>query len=355
MKKTSPRDRLMGLLRLCVRDLSGSGRLLNLLLMALNERSRQSFYTFHHRPKRHDDIHLDPPGPAARQVPRAGVVVQGPIVRRDDFTIESARLYRHLMPQTEIIVSTWEADRHPALDALRDEGIHVVYSTPPRVSGANNINFQIRSTQAGIRKARELGCEHVLKSRSDQRFHAGGLQPYFCDLMTENPPAHPLRQRQRVIELSLNICRYRPYSMCDMFQYGHIDDLERMWGVADDPRSITVAEYSRQVITARKISTDRIAEIYVHRAYLEAIGDDPTVDLAAYYRILGEYFIVIDKDEVDLFWNKYHAREQALAENPVYGPDRAKARFYHRDWVTLRHRGVQAFNTDPALLDRVER
>lgn len=349
------RDGLTRLLRLFVRDLSGQGRWLNQVLLALNERSTQGFYTFHVRPKRADDVHVDQVPAIPIASPRVGIVIQGPILWRDDFTLESARLYRRLMPDAQIVIATWPSDRRPALDALQAEGVHVVYAERPPTSGGNNVNFQIRSTQAGIAKARELGCERVLKCRSDQRFHAHGLPLFFEALLAETPPAHPDAQRARIIELSVNVLRFRPYSMCDMFQYGHIDDLERMWNVPLDPRCFSVAEYSRQVITARKIANDRIAEIYVHRAYLEAIGEDPVVDIGTYYRILAEYFIIIDKDEVDLFWNKYHAREHALAENPVYGENRTKARFYHRDWVVLRRHGALAFDTNPALLDREER
>ena len=154
--------------------------------------------------------------------------------------------------------------------------------------------------------------------------------------------------------MSMNICRYRPYSMCDMFQFGHLDDLLTMWSVNHDPRSFTVREYSSQARTPRQIAEDRIGEIYVHRAYLEKLGEDSTVDLEIYYRILSEYFIIIDKETVDLLWLKYHAREYQLAENPMYGERRAKARFYSRDWQALLHFGPGIFETRSELMDVID-
>ena len=354
MNKAKIRKWLLDAFRFASRDFSGEGKFLNLLLLALNERSRSSFYTFHHRPKQSAGLHLDGQSRLPYKAPSVAIVIQGPIQRRDNFTIESAYIYRRLMPEAHIIISTWASERDSKLDALAEEGIRVVYSTPPERSGANNINFQIVSTQSGIAAAAELGCQYVLKSRSDQRFYAPNLLPYFLSLLQEYPPTHPKRQRQRIIELSMNICRFRPYSMCDMFQFGHIDDLHRMWNLELDPRSISVADYSSQSLTPRQISEDRIAEIYVHRAYLESLGDEAAVDLATYYRILSEYFIIIDKEVVDLFWNKYHAREYQLAENPMYGAERVKARFFHRDWMAVRYFGPQALDLDPSLMDKPE-
>lgn len=342
------------LLDTCLRDNARFPKLLNHALMSLNRTSPSSFYTYHQRPKRAADVHLDHAGQAVPALPPTAIVIQGPLAHHDDFTLESARLYRRLMPHALIVVSTWRKEPSAALERLRAEGVDVVLSNPPATSGGNNVNFQMVSTLAGIRHAQQAGCEYVLKTRSDQRFHAQNLLPYFFALLAEYPTAYPDRQRRRIIEPSLSICRYRPYSMCDMFQFGHIDDMLTMWNQPLDPRSFSAAEYGRQQITPRKISEDRIAEIYIHRGYLEAIGEHPDVDLATYYRLLADYFIVIDKDVLDLFWNKYHAREHGLADNPLYDARRAKARFHSRDWHMVRQFGVAALDIDPALMDVIE-
>jgi hypothetical protein len=351
MKNSSIKRTAQRLLDLTLRDVTGCGKILNQALLSLNRTSRSGFYTFHQRPKAAENVHMDAAATPPMALPPAAIVIQGPLVHQDDFTLESARLYRRLMPGTVVIVSTWNTEPAAALQRFEAEGFTVVASTPPKVSGANNVNFQIVSTRAGISAAKELNCEYVLKSRSDQRFYAQNLLPYFLALLDEYPAAYAEQQTHRIIELSMNVCRYRPYSMCDMFQFGHIKDLEKMWGVELDGRSFSVAEYSRQRITPRKISEDRIAEIYVHRAYLEGLGQDAAVDLARYYEVLANYFIVIDKETVDLFWNKYHAMEYGLAENPLYSQDRAKARFYSRDWHMVRKYGAGVLDTNPALLD----
>jgi hypothetical protein len=353
MKRSTIKKALQRMLDLTLRDVTGCGKILNQVLQSLNRTSGAGYYTFHQRPKAAGEVHLDAPATPQVALPPAAIVIQGPLLHQDDFTLESAKLYRRLMPGVVVIVSTWNTEPAATLHRFEAEGVKVVTSPSPGISGANNVNFQIVSTRAGIAAAKELGCEYLLKTRSDQRFYAPNLLPYFLALLDEYPSICP-GQRRRIIELSMNVCRYRPYSMCDMFQFGHIDDLETMWGVELDPRSVTVAEYSRQRITPRKISEDRIAEIYVHRAYIEALGQDADVDLARYYEVLATLFVIIDKEIVDLFWNKYHALEYGLAENPMYAPARAKARFYARDWHVVRKYGVAALDMDPALLDLPE-
>lgn len=354
MKKHLVKKSLAWLFDTGLRDFSGFPKLLNQALMSLNRTSRSRFYTYHARPKAQASIHLDSVNHAALSLPPTAVVIQGPLVHQDDFTIESARLYRRIMPQASIVVSTWRSEPTAALEKLRAEGFEVVLSDPPSTRGGNNVNFQMVSTCAGIRHAKQSGCEYVIKSRSDQRFHAHNVLPYLFALLAEYPPVDPARQRQRIIEPSLSLCRYRPYSMCDMFQFGHIDDMLTMWSQPLDPRSFTAEEYGRQRITPRKFSEDRVAEIYIHRGYLEAIGERTEVDLAVYYRQLADYFIVIDKDVLDIFWNKYDAQEHGLAGNPLYDAKRPTAKFYSRDWHVVRTFGVEALDTDPALMDVVE-
>lgn len=334
-----------------LRDFGKFPKVLNYALMSLNRTSRQHFYTYHERPKSAAAVHLDGVQHEALHLPPTAVVIQGPLLDSDNFTLETVRLYRRLMPQARIVVSTWRRSPLAAIEQLRSEGADVVLSDPPNVSGGHNINLQMVSTAAGIHHARKAGCEYVIKTRTDQRFHAHAVLPYLFALLDEYPSIDPTRQRHRIIELSLSICRYRPYSMCDMFQFGHVDDLLTMWDLPLDPRTHSAAEYARQQITPRRFAEDKTGEVYVHRGYLEAIGEPTKVDLPSYYRHMADYFIVIDKEALDLFWNKYEAREYGLAVNPLYQAWRPTAKFFNRDWHVVRKFGVTALDTNPALMD----
>lgn len=61
-----------------------------------------------------------------------------------------------------LIFSTWEGSEN----MYKSDDL-VIFSKPPIISGPCNLNYQKISTLNGLLKAKELGCSHVLKIRSD--------------------------------------------------------------------------------------------------------------------------------------------------------------------------------------------
>ena len=139
-----------------------------------------------------------------------------------------------------------------------------------------------------------------------------------------------------------------------MFQFGHISDMKDMWFAELDERHMSTKQFSSRRLTSRDVSEANIGEIYLHRRYLEKIKADSSVSMRVYYRALLDHFIIIDKEQVDLYWHKYHCGEYSLAENPTYSNERQKSRFYHRDWVAGMYADIDIFPLDDALMDRFE-
>jgi WavE lipopolysaccharide synthesis len=327
-------------------------RLINRFLFALRKNSSERFYTYHTRPQHAAAVGLDPvtPPPMHETI---GIVIQGPLLHEADFTLESAALYLRTFPTAHVVISTWvneELDRHKILQNPR---LHVVKSVPPKTSGLGTTNYQLVSTLAGIELLEKLGCQYVLKTRSDQRAYANNLDNYLIALLHQYP-SRSKNQKHRIVELSMNICRYRPYSMCDMFQFGHISDMKDMWSADLDARHMSTKQFSSRKLTSREVSEGNIGEIYLHRKYLEKIKAESSVSMRVYYQSLLDHFIVIDKEQVDLYWHKYHCGEYSLAENPTYSTERQKSRFYHRDWIAGLYAGIDIFPLDDALMDRLE-
>ena len=285
-------------------------RLVNRFLFALRKNSKDRFYTYHTRPKYASAVGLDERIDLTTSG-IIGIVIQGPVLHESAFTLETAALYLRTFPTAHIVISTWLNDdlwEHPS---LQDPRLHIVRSEPPKLSGLGSTNFQIVSTRAGIECLEKFGCQFILKTRSDQRVYASNLDHYFISLLKQYPSQSAL-QHGRIIELSMNICRYRPYSMCDMFQFGYISDMKTMWFVELDNRHMSTKEFSSRKMTSREVSQANIGEIYLHRKYLENIKDDSAISMRIYYRALLKNFIVIDKEQVDLYWHKYHAGEYSL-------------------------------------------
>jgi len=64
------------------------------------------------------------------------------------------------------IISTWSNTNPQMLEMLSNEGFHIVL-TPPLPSSDPHPNNQIISVRNGVRKAQELGCDYVFRSRVD--------------------------------------------------------------------------------------------------------------------------------------------------------------------------------------------
>ncbi len=332
------------------RDSIFSEKIINKIFVYLNLNSKKAYYTYHARPLSADNVHIDKF--LRVQHPEVGVIIQGPIKRENDFTFESALLYKKTMPGALIVISTWD-DEHLNETFLKKHNISVIKSQKPKTSGLGTTNYQIVSTINAIKYLKKMGCKYVVKTRSDQRVYGQNLIPFFLTLLYQFPSVN-LNQNNRIIELSMNVCRYRPYSMCDMFQFGHLADLELMWGVVLDPRNQSTNSFSRIRRTSRDVSESFIGEIYIHRNYLKTIGASDEVSLKTFYKNLVDHFIIIDKEQVDLFWYKYNAMEYGIAENPLYDVNRQKSRIYFRDWLVMNQYGVDSLSTDDGLMDRFE-
>ena len=88
---------------------------------------------------------------------KTAIIMQGPLVREDDFTLETVKIYEKLFPGTVIIVSTWEDSAEEYVKKLSElSNCIVLLNEPPKFSGILNLNMQVVSTLAGIKKAKEL-------------------------------------------------------------------------------------------------------------------------------------------------------------------------------------------------------
>ena len=71
------------------------------------------------------------------------IVMQGQVIYKDNFTLETLKLYRHIYPEIKIILSTWKTDNSSFLKALDEMNIILVQNEPPLFAGLSNVNLQI--------------------------------------------------------------------------------------------------------------------------------------------------------------------------------------------------------------------
>jgi hypothetical protein len=107
-------------------QVSGRRRLLGLVAEAVEGES--DFVTYHCRPKlavvvgtRNDVVRKD----ANRAGQQLAIVMQGPIAHKDNFTLETLKIYQQHFSDSKIILSTWEDEDLVALREFEDLGIAI--------------------------------------------------------------------------------------------------------------------------------------------------------------------------------------------------------------------------------------
>lgn len=278
-------------------------RLLGQVVVGLESKTKTSL-TYHKRPLLAESVGTwsDP----LVQDPPFALIIQGPIIKENDFTLNSIRIYKKNFRNTHIILSTWDDENDGYLDSIRNESIELIQSRKPDCAGIANINLQIVSSYAGIQKAESLGVTHVLKTRTDQRLYAPNIPEFLCDLLDVFPVVTGYRQRQRLIAISLNTFKYRLYGVSDMLVFGKTEDMMCYFGCPLDARSLEPPTTDISVLAWSKL---RLAETYLTTEFLDSIGRALVWTLEDSWQVLADHFVVIDKETLDLLWPKYNRSE----------------------------------------------
>lgn len=298
-------------------------------------RSINSFITYHRRPSLAVDVHSDSLFPLLSSYSEYAIVIQGPLCVENNFTVETVKLYVKNFPGSKIIVSTWVGSDKSIIRQLEVLGCLVILSSRPSVSGSHNVNYQIVSTAAGVELASSMGCKYLLKTRCDQRFYSSDCLRNLRCYLEAYPVSLNSMSKGRIIELSIAVCRYRLWSMCDMFQFGYIEDMRRMWSLPLDPRSRTHSEFDLATHKVRDLVEENIAEIYIHRHYARGMGLAADIAPEDYYEFMVNYMLILDKEHIDIFWNKYSASEFGWVAHPLYRERQVLSRVTHLDWLML--------------------
>lgn len=263
-----------------------------------------------------------------------GLVLQGPLLLQDDFTVESVRYYSRVKPQVIVIVSTWEGEDAAALERIKVLGAEIVINKKPHCPGRSNVNYQVASTRGGIERAIQLGCQHVAKTRTDQRIYSIPTLLSLSRILFDYPVRNsPSRQRQRIITTSRGTSKYGPYHFSDFFIYGEINDMLEFWSPPLDYENYH--HISNKLLVAKSYYEEVLMnpEHYIICNYL--LRDLSALDytVCTWWNILADRFCVIDWKTLDVYWPKYEPN----SERPDLAVDHHAVMHSMRfiDWLIL--------------------
>jgi hypothetical protein len=283
----------------------------------------QGFFTYHVRPKKSENVNLKPIYDVKRVV---AIVMQGPVLEEDSFTVETLMLYKKMFKGFVIILSTWNDLGNENIKLLEEIGVEVLINEYPDYSGPSNINYQIISMRNGIRYAESKGAEYVLKTRTDQRIYNPDIFSYMIS-MQNNFVSKVKKQNNRIIFCSLNSFKFRLYSLSDMFVFGEIKDMARFC----DVEPVKPGSKKNNVNNILDWSKARTAEVYLITEYFKRIGYSFDWCLESYWNSLSDLFCVIDEKIVDIYWYKYLRHSEY--RYTIYDVIKNSQNLYFNDWL----------------------
>lgn len=244
------------------------------------------------------------------------IVMQGPVCTKDNYTLNTVKFYKSMYPASKIIVSTWEEEDDNVLRILNESGAIIVKSKKPSYCGNLNVNYQITNTLAGLLKAKELGCEYSIKTRTDQRICKEYVFYSIISMINRFPCSGNDRQRKRIAVLSTNFGNmFTPYFLSDFLYAGCTEDVINVFSIPMDERQQFQLE--RSATKREQSESMRPPEIYIIKHYLkDRLGRKCENTIEQYWQAVKECFICFGMKDVGLLWPKYDVKYEL---NYFYG------------------------------------
>lgn len=265
------------------------------------------------------------------------VILQGPLLLKDDFTLNTVRYYLKSNPNLKVIVSTWEGENDDALEKIKIAGACVVQSELPVESGHRNINYQLVSMQAGIRKALEARADYICKTRTDQRIENPDAFTFMKSMINLFPVSEHSHFKKRIVALGAEHgSMFNPYYISDFVYFGTCEDMKLMLSIPMRKKRFIEKTMSRKDASMNKTSP----EAYIIKTLFEISGTVYCDTIDDYWKSIKDSLVLMDMSILGIYWPKYDARYCEHTRNGTYAvgmSDEVKlqANFNFSTWLAL--------------------
>lgn len=254
------------------------------------------------------------------------IVIQGPIWKKDDFTLKTIKLYKRIFTDAKIILSTW--DNEEGLEEFKKLGICVITSSMPENMGTSHVNAQLKSTRMGILAAQKMGVKYVLKIRTDWRIN----YPYsfnYLKVLLQREKEYTGMDKIVVIDCYNNRSfKMPPFVIPDFIYFGKMKDMIKFVEIPDNncPYKDAKDYMNKHNLSEipnfwQQCTYGLMPEYYIATSYLKAIGENGDFTNEDYYKkCLLNYFVFVSPWDMDLYWTKY----KDLSESVSWLEDRNK-------------------------------
>lgn len=230
------------------------------------------------------------------------IVIQGPF--NNSFSLETIKFYKKIFPNIEIVISTWSISELTQ-NEIQKLNAHLLQNELPENPGFSNINLQIVTTSNGIKYAKKFNRKYILKTRSDQRIYNLKSLDYLTNLLN----IFSGKKNKRLIGCSLDNNINRAFFISDHLMFGEYIDMLNYWSPDLDKRtSIKTEKINDKNQHKFRIGGSYFFTNYIEKHLCQNINSN-------FEKILAQNFTIINKSDLNLFWNKYNLKENKYYDN----------------------------------------
>lgn len=259
-----------------------------------------------------------------------------------------------MYPRVPIVLSTWEDERERLNDYLKNENVEIVYNSKPKCAGAGNINLQLISSKNGVKRACEIDSEYILKTRTDQRIYRDDFLEFFINILKIFPVGDN-KIHNRLLGSSYSRLDL-PFCINDFFMFGDSETMKKLYSIplredkdndwirSDRKNFLKYIEKTqdRELDEHKLIDRERvrtftrdhmITEVYIIYHFLNKnlmqISLEEEDLLKKYYQALQKYFVIVDVQQIGLYWKKY------FEQGKIYPQEQKKGQLDFSTWLRI--------------------
>lgn len=302
-------------------------KLLNKIIRIFNNHDKNFFFSYNYR-KKFFKLSRN------KVKNKITIIIQGPIIRRNNFTLNSINLYLKNC-NSNIILSTWENELlNSEIKDLRKIGVVVLINKLPKIKGPSNLNCQILSTLNAIKIAKLKRNKFIIKTRTDFRIYLENFDIKILKLFND------YKKKNKFLKIgSTNFTlKNRLFSLSEILMFGETNNLNNYFSKLYTDREYSdfnffLKKQKKESFFLRE-SYNCFPENFLCYKYLKLkINKKIKYNSENYIGALKKYFIIIDNSILDIFWYKYNHQYEYREKDFSLKQKNYPLRFL--DWINL--------------------
>lgn len=265
------------------------------------------------------------------------VVLQGPVMTEDDFTLNTVRYYKECNPDMTVIVSTWNGEDKDNLNRIKEEGAFVVQSEQPVESGHRNLNYQLISTRAGIKMALNTDAAYICKTRTDQRMENPEAFSFMRNMVELYPVSGDSHFKKRIVALGAEHgSMFMPYYISDFVYFGTRDEMSLFLSIP-----LRNHKFPEKTMSAKTASMNKTSpESHIIKSLFEISGITYGDTIKDYWKSIKDSLVLLDMPILRIYWPKYDMRYCDHFRNGYYTVEKSEelkmtGNFNYTTWLSL--------------------